>query len=137
MRPVFNEFQKVLLQYICLSLYIFKNLFLTKEKYIQVPHNVCLRHSQNIKSEFIQKKTSNDFVVYKYMYCRTLNLQGLELEKENILIYNFKFFDYKKYYSETWSKRYNCKKNPAYERQRISGPMRIARPTQFWRGCVI
>ena len=34
----------------------------------------------------------------------------------------------------------NCKwnkKNPAYGRERISGPMRIVGPIQFWRGCVI
>ena len=29
------------------------------------------------------------------------------------------------------------KKNPAYGRQRISRPMRIVRPIQFWRGWVI
>ena len=28
-------------------------------------------------------------------------------------------------------------KNPAYGRQRISWPMRIVGPIQFWRGCVI
>ena len=28
-------------------------------------------------------------------------------------------------------------KNPAYGRQRISRPMRIVGPIQFWRGCVI
>ena len=28
-------------------------------------------------------------------------------------------------------------KNPAYGRQRISRPMRIVGPLQFWRGCVI
>ena len=28
-------------------------------------------------------------------------------------------------------------KNPAYGRQRISGPMRIVGPIQFWRGWVI
>ena len=29
------------------------------------------------------------------------------------------------------------KKNPAYGRHRISRPMRIVGPIQFWRGCVI
>ena len=28
-------------------------------------------------------------------------------------------------------------KNPAYGRQRISRPMRIVGPIQFWRGCMI
>ena len=30
-----------------------------------------------------------------------------------------------------------CQKNPAYGRQRISQPMRIVGPIQFWRGCMI
>ena len=33
---------------------------------------------------------------------------------------------------------FKCKaKNPAYGRHRISWPMRIVGPIQFWRGCVI
>ena len=32
---------------------------------------------------------------------------------------------------------YPTQKNPAYGRQRISRPMRIVGPIQFWRGCVI
>ena len=31
----------------------------------------------------------------------------------------------------------NTKKNPTYRIQRISQPMRIVGPIQFWRGCVI
>ena len=31
----------------------------------------------------------------------------------------------------------NFKKNPAYGRHRISRPMRIGGPIQFWRVCVI
>ena len=31
----------------------------------------------------------------------------------------------------------HSKKNPAYGRHRISRPMRILGPIQFWRGCVI
>ena len=32
---------------------------------------------------------------------------------------------------------FHKEKNPAYGRQRISRPMRIVGPIQFWRGCVI
>ena len=100
-----------MLQYICLSLYIFKNLFLTKVKYFQVPRTVCSRHSQNNKSEF-KHKTWNEFVVYKWMYFRALNLQDFEFEQQKNSIYIiFLVFDYNIYHKETWQKKYNCTKN--------------------------